>query len=180
MTEAAAPALLGHRDDPGPLLEATFRRIRDERMRDVPILNPRVGVEAVGFRSWEGRWLGILLTPWFMNVMLLPRPGGSWTSVRPGGEITWRFPAGDYLFIGGREDSAGEYQMCSLFSPVLQFQDHAAARATAQACLDLLFQDAAAADPPDGPVATIRENAARPMSKRDFLTGAVLKPRETR
>lgn len=179
MTEAAlAPA--GHAESPGPLLERAFRRIRDERMRDVPILNPRVEVEAVGFRDWEGRWLGILITPWFMNVLLLPKAGGAWVSVPPGGEQTWRLPAGDYLFIGGFEPSAGEYQLCSLFSPVLQFEDHAAARATAQACLELLFQPDAAAEPPVGTVATVRENAARPMTKREFLSGAVLRPRSGR
>lgn len=177
MTEATAARRAGHAQDPGPLLERAFRRIRDERMRDVPILNPRVEVEAVGFRVWEDRWLGILITPWFMNVMLLPRAGGAWIDVPPGGEITWRFPAGDFLFLGGREDAAGEYQMCSLFSPLLQFEDHAAARATAEACLELLFQQDAAAEPATGPVATIRENAERPMSKREFLSGAVLRRR---
>lgn len=176
MTEAAlAPA--GHAENPGPLLERAFRRVRDERMRDVPILNPRVDVEAVGFRDWEGRWLGVLITPWFMNVLLLPRAGGAWVSIPPGGELTWRLPAGDYLFIGGLEPSVGEYQLCSLFSPVLQFEDHAAARATAEACLALLFEPDAASQPPDRPLETIRDNAARPMSKREFLSGAVLRRR---
>ncbi|MFZ5558998.1 MAG: [NiFe]-hydrogenase assembly chaperone HybE [Pseudomonadota bacterium] len=178
MAEAIAARGAGHAENPGPLLEQAFRRIRDERMRDVPILNPRVEVEAVGFCDWDGRWLGILITPWFMNILLLPRRDERWIGVPPGGEITWRFPAGDYLFIGAREDAAGDYQMCSLFSPVLEFEDHAAARATAEACLDLLFQPDAAAGPPEGPIATIRENAERPMSKREFLTGAVLRPRE--
>ncbi|HSO07615.1 MAG TPA: [NiFe]-hydrogenase assembly chaperone HybE [Pelomicrobium sp.] len=178
MTEAAAAHRAGYAQSPGPRLEAAFRRIRDERMRDVPILNPRVEVEAVGFRVWEGRWLGILITPWFMNVMLLPREGGPWIDVAPGAEITWRFPAGDYLFLGGREEAAGDYQMCSLFSPMLEFEDHAAARATAEACLELLLQPDAAAEPPEGPVATIRDNVARPMSKREFLSGAVLRRRD--
>ena len=56
----------------GQRLESAFERVRRERMIDVPMLNPRLAVQAVGFRDWRGGWLGILITPWFMNLMLLP------------------------------------------------------------------------------------------------------------
>ena len=29
-------------------------------MRDLPIVNPRLAVEAVGFEQWEGKELGVL------------------------------------------------------------------------------------------------------------------------
>ena len=36
-------------------------------------VNPAVEVEAVGFAPWDAHWLGVMVTPWFMNLMLLPR-----------------------------------------------------------------------------------------------------------
>jgi hypothetical protein len=31
-----------------------------------------VGGEAVGFRHWRDGWYGVLITPWFMNLIGLP------------------------------------------------------------------------------------------------------------
>jgi [NiFe] hydrogenase assembly HybE family chaperone len=53
-------------------LVARYQAIYEERMRDLPIVNPKLAVEAVGFDQWEEKDLGILITPWFMNLVLLP------------------------------------------------------------------------------------------------------------
>ena len=50
-------------------------RIQRERMADIPLLNPALEVQAVGFSVWEAYCLGVLITPWFMNLMLLPLAG---------------------------------------------------------------------------------------------------------
>ena len=64
--------------DPSARIEAAFRAILETRMRGLPVLNPAVEVEAVGFRAWEGHWLGMLVTPWFINLMLLPLEPERW------------------------------------------------------------------------------------------------------
>ena len=58
-------------------------------------------VEAVGFRRWEGLWLGVLITPWFMNLMLLPCAATehTWPQVRYGESLAYRLPAGVFEFI---------------------------------------------------------------------------------
>ena len=48
-----------------------FSRIQAERMADVPLLNPALTVETVGFRLWQDSWLGVLITPWSMNLLAL-------------------------------------------------------------------------------------------------------------
>ena len=75
MTEPAVTA-----DDAVSRLETTFGAIRRDRMQDVPILNPALQVEAIGMRAWQGHWLGALVTPWFINLVLLPGQG-AWRSV---------------------------------------------------------------------------------------------------
>ncbi len=105
-------------------------------MAGVPILNPALRVEAVGFRPWQAHWLGVLVTPWFMNLLLMPRlESAHWSPVAEGETRTLMFPAGVFEFIGGHEPAVGDYQACSLFSPMFEFADHGGALATAEAVL---------------------------------------------
>ncbi len=51
-------------------IEETFTHIQNEQMKDIPILNHAIRVETVAFQAWCGCCAGILITPWFMNLML--------------------------------------------------------------------------------------------------------------
>jgi [NiFe] hydrogenase assembly HybE family chaperone len=161
---------------PAEQLVAAFREIHATRMHGLPFVNGALVVEAVGFRLWNDRWLGILITPWFMNLVLLPGEGearrAKWQSLKLGDSAGYAFPAGVFEFIGGNEASIGEFQSCSLFSPVFEFADQVTARQTAEAALAALFGEL---DETAGAEVTVaRESkAAAPVavSKRDFLRG---------
>lgn len=148
-----------HATHPGAQLETVFRHIALTRMQDIPLLNPALTVEAIGFRRWSvgaaseevvdgPLWLGVLLTPWFMNLMLLPAVADALPAVPAGGACLLSLPGGNLPFMAGSEDGIGAYRLCSLFSPVQQFADQDSARATALEVLRLLFP-APAADAPD-------------------------------
>ncbi len=122
-------------------LERVFRRIERERLQGLPILNPALQVRAVGFRSWQGHCLGVLITPWFMNLMLLPSEGDDWQELRVGDKQLHQLPSGPYEFILGEEPGVGRYQMCSLFSPVFEFADQESAVATAEAAMQALMDE---------------------------------------
>jgi [NiFe] hydrogenase assembly HybE family chaperone len=158
--------------NPAGCLETAFRAIHEQRMQGLPFLNPALAVEAVGFRPWESHWLGVLITPWFMNLMLMPREPEGWRAAAPGDSVAYAFPAGAFEFIAGRDDAVGDYQACSLFSPMFEFQDQQSALLTAAAALQALFDETlctrgASNDPVDKPPA----DGAAPMSKREFLRG---------
>jgi [NiFe] hydrogenase assembly HybE family chaperone len=157
MTEA-------RRESPAPRLEAAFTHVWRTRMAGLPFLNPALRVAAVGFRPWQGQWLGALVTPWSVNLMLLPGEG-DWTSLPKGAERFVDMPAGRFRFIAGADDALGEHHACSLFSPALDFADHESACAVAEAALAALF-DAANAE-----VAGARSDEPSAVSKRDFLRG---------
>ena len=162
------PAAL--RPCPAASLEARFRAIGREQMRDMPMVNPALDVAALGFRPWQAHWLGVLVTPWFMNLWLMPRDAAQWQPIGERETRCYVFPAGVFEFIGGRDALLGDYQACSLFSPMFEFADAAAAHATALAALDALFDPAtggAAPSADDRPAAP----PPRAMSKRDFLFG---------
>ena len=151
--------------NPAPRLEAAFTRIWKTRMEGLPFLNANLRVEAVGFRPWEGQWLGALVTPWFVNLVLVPGEG-EWQSLAQGGERIAILPAGGFRFVSGHDEEIGEYHACSLFSPAQEFADHDTARAVAAASLEALF------DPANDEKGRAAE-APRPspVSKRDFLRG---------
>jgi [NiFe] hydrogenase assembly HybE family chaperone len=152
MTDAAG------RDDPTTRLMHAYEHIHASRMQGLAFLNAAVRVEAVGFRRWQGAWLGALVTPWSLNLVLTRGDGDDWTPLAAGTERFVDFPAGRFRFIAGHDALAGETHSCSLFSPVLEFADHEAARIAAVAALEALVAD------PEPP-----KQAA--MSKRDFLAG---------
>jgi [NiFe] hydrogenase assembly HybE family chaperone len=165
-------------------LEAVFGHIEQGRMRDIPILNARLRVEAIGMRLYDGAWLSALITPWFINIMVLPAASEdieAWSRLHTGTKVMRAFPAGQFEFICGAEEGLGSYQMCSLFSPVLEFEDQAAALATAQAALDAFLdadlnpevqkhEQAAAAERAE------KNKEAPALSRRDLLFGAEPQP----
>ncbi len=122
-------------------IEAVFRSMQQTRMADVPILNPRLAVAAVATQAWAGKWLSILVTPWCMNILILPNAatGEAWVATRPGDTVKMLLPSGVYSFIAGMEPDLGSFLMCSLFSPMLEFVDQAAAIATAEAAMGELL-----------------------------------------
>jgi [NiFe] hydrogenase assembly HybE family chaperone len=170
-------------------LQQTFERIHRERMQGLPFLNPELEVEAVGFIPWGENIIGVLLTPWFMNLMLLPGEE-EWSALKVGDKVTHPFHSGYYEFTVGYEEGFGHYQMCSLFSPMQQFVDQATAVATAVEVMrglldsdnregltmhDELVRKAWQGEEPKGEIEdegpTISEKMSRPISRRELLRG---------
>lgn len=169
--------------DPSRQLEDAFRA-KAVHMSGLGFVNPALRVEAVGFAPWEGHWLGVMVTPWSINLLLLPHDRSRWQPRRLGEAQGYAFPAGRYDFISANDPAFGEYRMCSLLSPALEIADHATARLVAEMAREALFDAANAetperpdgAAPPDdppagGPVESLQQRATAPMSKRDFLRG---------
>jgi [NiFe] hydrogenase assembly HybE family chaperone len=127
-------------------LEADFREVYNGKMRDVPLVNVALHVEAVGFRLNDGRPVGVLISPWFMNLIQLPAPGEDWSDLHPGTKEVVSFPSGDYEFIHNVREMTGGYKACSLFSPMGDFRTQAQAVEVAHAVMAALFDTANRAD----------------------------------
>lgn len=148
-------------------LVAEFREIHNARMRDVPFANRALHVEAVGFQPWEGCFLGVLVTPWCMNLTLLPGDGMDWSGLRTGAKETIRFPSGEYEFLHAVRPGAGPYKGCSLFSPMEAFASQLQAGDVARAVLVALLDPAGGEPRPEA--AAPAPAAARAPSRRAFL-----------
>ena len=108
-------------------------------MKGLPIYNPTLAVEAVGFRNHEGREVGVMVTPWFMNITVLPSATDKAVWIN-GGTLRLSFPSGAYDFMVSELPDIGLIASCSLFSPMSDFTDHEAAQIAAVAAADALFQ----------------------------------------
>lgn len=152
-------------------LEQVFVHIATTRMQGVPVQNRALRVEAVGFAPLteaDGAWLlGVLVTPWFMNLVCLPLALTSAdTAVLGVGQKAKRqIGCESFEFIGAYEDGLGAFACCSLFSPMFEFADQSAAVATASEVLTLLRTPALAPTPKPNPV------AEGTPSRRGFLFG---------
>ncbi|MGZ5532673.1 MAG: [NiFe]-hydrogenase assembly chaperone HybE [Methylomonas sp.] len=131
------------------------------RMQNLPIINPALNVQALGFTRMKHDWLGILITPWFMNLLLLPGGEDSeWRVLAPGAKFERPFPFGSFEFTVADQAHIGRYALCSLFSPMFQFTEQADAVAAAEAALQALL---AAPEP-------------RRLSRRELLRGDLARP----
>lgn len=157
-----------HQDDPSDAIEATFFRVQRERMTDVPVMNPSLSVQAVGFQRWRGQWLGMIVTPWCMSLLLLPGSSDSWTSTNGNGRRFVEFPAGKFAFLGSFESDLGEFQSCSVFSPMNRFEDQSQAVMTAQAFLLGLLAPTSPAGP--GPARDSTPEDTISVSRRRFFS----------
>jgi [NiFe] hydrogenase assembly HybE family chaperone len=127
-------------------LEAAFVDIAQQRMAGVALMHPGVQVQATPFVALDAQLaVGILVTPWFMNLLRLPLTRSDRCHV--GSKTTHR--VGDYAieFTSAFEPAIGGFESCSVYSPLTMFEDHAAVYATAQAVMHTLLS-ASAADTP--------------------------------
>lgn len=126
-------------------LVADFTEVWHAKMRDVPLVNKALKVEAVGFRAWNGHLLGVLVSPWFMNLVLLPEDQ-DWSALVPGEKEIVAFPSGDYEFLYNVREMTGGYKSCSLFSPMGEFTRQKYATDVARAVMEALFIEEHRAD----------------------------------
>ncbi len=154
----------------GGVLAEAYRSIGERTMRELPIYNEALGVEAIGFRTVNGVIVGIMVTPWFMNLVM--RADGTSTSLAPGSKLRFQFPAGEVDFTVSEVAPVGRIATCSLFSPMSEFVDMASARAAAEAALAALMQPAK-----DKAASHRSQPAAGSIDRRNFLRGVLREQR---
>ena len=158
---AAASGADGAAAEIGRRIAARYRAIADGPMAGLPVCNPALVVADVGFRALDGEAVGIVVTPWFMNVVAAhlpdepPKPAAA-----PGATVRARLPGGDLPMVVGELPQFGRLDACSLFSPMHDFADMDAALETARAAIAELFAR------PAGP--TERDTG---YDRRTFLRG---------
>ena len=110
----------------------------------MPIVNTDLDIEAVGFRPLAEHSFGILITPWFMNLVLLPG-SEEWSEREQGKRIRVVLPHEEIDFNVTHDDAIGTHLTAVLFRTVADFPDQDTAVEIATEIMRTLF------DPPEKP-----------------------------
>ncbi|QLH70154.1 [NiFe]-hydrogenase assembly chaperone HybE [Rhodopseudomonas palustris] len=125
---------------------AAIYRAAVPAMRDLPVFNPALDVAAVGFRALDDHAFGVIVTPWFMNLVRLPLDSATAAGRSQGEVVTRVLPVGALEFTVGQLDGIGGIESCSLFSPMFDFADQSAVEAAAEAALAAVLEAEQVAD----------------------------------
>ena len=112
----AAQEFIGFASNPAPLLVAQYERIAREQMQGLPFYHATMPIVAQCV-LFEGQWLGCVLTPWMLSVVVLPGPDQLWP-VRSSERLALQLPCGNLTFMVGELPESGQLLACSLMSPI--------------------------------------------------------------
>lgn len=113
---------LGFADSPAVWLEAAFTRVAHNDMQTLPFYRAAIPVKTCGFTLFEQQWVGCLLTPWTLSLLVLPGPDQVWSQRTTGERLALQLPCGNVTFmVSDIADASGQnhqYLSCSLMSPI--------------------------------------------------------------
>ena len=107
----------GFASNPAPLLVAQYERIAREQMQGLPFYHATMPIvaECVLF---EAQWLGCVLTPWMLSLVVLPGPDQLWPVRSSSDRLALQLPCGNMTFMVGELPETGQLLACSLMSPL--------------------------------------------------------------
>jgi [NiFe] hydrogenase assembly HybE family chaperone len=120
-----------------------FEAIERAHMRGLPIINPKLCVEAVGAWQLADHRICILIAPWFMNLVLLPG-NDDWAGLAQGQVCDVELPRETLQFTVCHDDVMGTFLTAVMFRTVSDFPDQDTARGVAAEILQQLFSPVAA------------------------------------
>ena len=130
------------REDPGAPSAAVMAEMESRTKALVAdfteVFHSRMHVQAVAFQPYEGGFLGVLIAPWFMNLVMLPGPDR--VALKTGEKEVLTFPSGAYEFMHAAREMVGPYLACALFSPMGDFTSQLQAVDVARAAMIELFK----------------------------------------
>ena len=136
-----------------------YGKVYANTFRDLPIVNTALHVEAVGFRPLDEHEIGALITPWFLNLVLLPATD-RWDDRPQGSACEFQLPGGKVDLCVTHDETLGTFLSAALFSTVADFPDQEIAREVARETMRLLFNSDAVSE---------QEGPERRLSRRALL-----------
>ncbi|OEC47059.1 hydrogenase-2 assembly chaperone [Aeromonas sp. DNP9] len=112
-----AQEFAGFASNPAPLLVAQYERIAREEMQVLPFYHATMPMVAE-CTLFEGQWLGCVLTPWMLSVVVLPGPDQLWPVRSSSDRLALQLPCGNMTFMVGELPETGQLLACSLMSPI--------------------------------------------------------------
>ena len=109
--------LSGFASNPATLLVAQYERIAREQMQGLPFYHATMPIVAQCV-LFEGQWLGCVLTPWMLSLVVLPGPDQLWPVRSNSDRLALQLPCGNMTFMVGELPETGQLLASSLMSPL--------------------------------------------------------------
>ena len=141
---------IGFATNPAPLLVAQYERIAREEMQGLPFYHATMPIVAE-CTLFEDQWLGCVLTPWMLSVVVLPGPDQLWPVRSSSDRLALQLPCGNMTFMVGELPETGQLLSCSLMSPRRICSDgtsEASERIRAASCSDNISSEKKPTTPP--------------------------------
>lgn len=125
-----------------------YQWVYETSMKALPMSNHRLSVDLFGWQDrGEVGHLGVLITPWFISLLVQPQAGLLGDSAKVGQVVTLTFPSGQYEFLINHQPSLGYYLTCALVSETRPIESQEVALLLAQQMLAYLFEPMQAVKP---------------------------------
>lgn len=134
----SAQEFAGFAANPAPRLVAQYERIAREEMQALPFYHPAMPIVAQ-CTLFEGQWLGCVLTPWMLSVVVLPGPDQLWPVRGSSDRLALQLPCGNMTFMVGELPESGQLLACSLMSPLEPHLGAGEGRALVSSTLKMLL-----------------------------------------
>ena len=152
---------------PASDFEAEFQLIFNNHMKGLPICHNGLQVRAIGFQNFKKHWIGAMVTPWSILVVLAQGNKSNWPEIQVGKILSITLPAGAFSLLGMASDRLGKFLACSLMSPVDPlFNQRSAEAFAARALMLMLTPESDSSHTTHSTRSAIPEN----LSRRDFFT----------
>lgn len=156
-----------------PRLETSLRLL-DAGMRRNTKYNGALEIAAACFRTWNGLWIGLAITPWGIHLLLLPGDNPAWRPLASGEVQTWPLAGGSLEFVGLDLPDFGHVQVRHLPIDVLPLTNLQHALAAARREMENLLSGDAT-DPGarrvESPPSSQGDLKTSGLSRRNFLRG---------
>lgn len=109
----------GYPENPSTVVEQAFKKIaQTQDMMELPFYHKGIQTKTFSFQEFEEQWIGVLLTPWLLSVVIFPGANQVWPQREIGDKLGLSFPRGDVTFVVSEIEGLGQYLSCSLMSPL--------------------------------------------------------------
>ena len=130
--------ITGFEQDPSALFQSAMEAVSTE-MQDLPFYRHGIKCYCPKFVLFENQWIGTVVTPWMLSVVILPGKGQQWQPRELGDKLTIQLPYKSLTFTVSGIEQIPQYLSCSLHSPLNAVLSNAQAVQLVQDCLRMIL-----------------------------------------
>lgn len=135
---APATQIVGFEDNPSELFLQEMQKTVPN-MQDLPFYRQGIECFCPKFVLFEEQWIGTVLTPWMISVLVLPGPGQTWEARELGDKLNVQLPYKALTFTVSGLEQIPQYLSCSLQSPLDPGLSNLQAKQLTQDCLRMVL-----------------------------------------